>query len=124
MVSPASYLRRAGINARHGAFNQALLILWRPARCTGYNVRTSGHDRESRPSRRRGRFLPRRSADIIWKAIPSITLVMSTIFRAGDITMVFTTLSTTRPPLRAVSDAVFARPVAQCVIGVLPYRGG
>ena len=48
---------------------------------------------------------------LVWKAIPSITLIMSAIFceLPAISRMVCTTLSTTLPPFCAVSDALSAR---------------
>jgi len=51
---------------------------------------------------------------LVWKAIPSITLMISAIFceLPAMSRMVCTTLSTTLPPFCAVSDALSARLLA------------
>ncbi len=117
MVSPASRTCVEPVSMRDTEFSISTLISLAACALRLANVRTSpattANPRPCSPAR--AASTAAFSARIlVWKAIPSITLVMSTIFSelSAISFMVLTTLSTTRPPLRAVSDAVFARPVA------------
>jgi hypothetical protein len=84
---------------------------------------TTAKPRPCSPARAAAAF---RARMLVWKAMPSITLMMSTIFceEALMALMVWTTCSTMAPPRPAISEADCEFVGLVGVVGVVAHAGG